>query len=133
MLSTLSPCDIDEVWPRVRTRALPWLVGVDGGEDALLRECRERRAFCWRSAQAVLVLSLAPALDGKMDLFVRMMVSFNPTTDAVDTVMPDLDRIANDLGAARIRFRAARKGWDRALSQRWRLAHVEYVTDVSQS
>jgi hypothetical protein len=133
MLSTLTPCDIDEVWPQVRARALPWLEGVDGGEAALLRECREKRAFCWRSAQAVLVLSLAPTPDGQLDLFVRTMVSFEPTTDAVDRVLPDLDRIAADLGAARIRFRTLREGWRRALSPRWRVAHVEYATDVRAS
>lgn len=124
------PCEIDEVWHLVRDRALPWVSQASGGEEELLRECREKRAFCWRSAEAVLVLSLAP-VPGGLDLFVRAMVSFKPTEDAVERHMPMLDRIARDLGCKKIRFRSTRPGWVKALPDRWTVDHVEYATDVA--
>ena len=125
------PCEIDEVWDQIRDRAIPWLDKEAGEEQLLLRECREKRAFCWRSALAVLVLSLAPHPAGGMSLFVRAMVSFRPTRDAVTLHLPVVEQIARDMGCNSIRFRTVRDGWSRALPERWRVAHVEYVTDVS--
>jgi hypothetical protein len=128
----LQPTNVDEVWPEVRGRASPWLTDSVGGEEELLREIREKRAFCWSSAQVVVVLSLSPMPDGSRDLFVRAVVGRGPSQDVVDTHLADVDKIARELGAKRIRFRSTRAGWLRSLDSRWTISHVEYVTEVSE-
>jgi len=59
-------------------------------------------------------------------------VSFNPSLNAVAHILPDLRRIASDLGAKSIRFRSARPGWLRTMSlgPGWKVSHVEYCTEV---
>jgi hypothetical protein len=126
----IRPGDIEQLWPKFRERALPWLDDREGGEAALLQEVRDKRAFCWCSKDAVVVLSLAPAADGGCDLFVRMAVSLHPTVDTFERYQPDIEKIATDLGAKRIRFRSTRGGWLRVLDSRWTVSHVEYVRDL---
>lgn len=123
-------CEVEKVWPLVRHRALPFLEGIAGGEDLFLRECRDGRVICFSTVDGFLALSLAPSPDGGNDLFVRMAVSFAPTTNAVEQHLPFVERVARDMKARTIRFRSARRGWERALTDRWSVAHVEYQTEV---
>lgn len=78
----------------------------------------------------MVALSLVPdpLEPGALDLFVLIAVSLRD--DAVSAYFPFVEKVARDLGARRIRFRSSRPGWCRSLSNRWRLSHVEYVTEV---
>jgi hypothetical protein len=127
------PCDFDSVRNLVEEKLRPEAEKVDGGYEELLLELSDKRALCWRSKDAVLVLSLAPTSRGERDLFVRAMVSIGASTDAIDEHLPHVERIAKDLGAARIRFRTMRRGFERAVGSRWRVSHTEYVTDVESA
>jgi hypothetical protein len=127
----LSPCNLRAHWPSIRERALPYLEGLEGGAEELLREFDDGRTTAWINDEAIAVLSLVPGPEG-LHLFVRAVVSFNPSLNAVAHVLPDLRRIASDLGAKSIRFRSARPGWlrTRSLGPGWTVAHVEYCTEV---
>jgi hypothetical protein len=129
----LVPCNIDDVWSLVRRRALPWLDPAEGGEKQFLEECRSGRSLAWRSQEVLVVLSLVPAHGREKDLFVRAMVSLAGSNDVGGSVLVDVEKIARDLGANRIRFRSARAGFLRALDSRWRVAFVEYAMDVRPS
>jgi hypothetical protein len=125
------PCEIDEIWPLVRTRA-GWLLDAQPGlEEDLLRDCAAKLAFCFRSDTAAAVLSLSPAPSGEWHLFVRFAISLGEGRDVVHEHMPFLEQLARDLGASEIRFRTTRRGWLRYLDHsRWRVAHVEFATPV---
>jgi hypothetical protein len=126
----MRPLDIEEGWPLISRRAEPWLDGVPGGAQRLLQEIDDGRTILWASEDGVVGLSLLPSEDGKLDLFCRLAVSFSASRSAVSDHLPFLEKIARDLKASRIRFRSARRGWERALASRWHVAHVEYVTEV---
>ena len=104
--------------------------GVPGGVTQFLKEVEEKRTILWCSDAAVVALSLVPSLSGELDLFCRVAVSYGPSRDAVSAHLPFLEKIARELGAKRIRFRSARRGWGRMLGSRWRMTHVEYETEV---
>jgi len=123
-------CEFEKVWPLVRHRALAWLAQTPGGEEAFLRECRDGRICCFSTVDGFLALSLAPSPGGGNDLFVRLAVSFAPTKNAVEEHLPFVERVARDMKAKSIRFRSARRGWERHLTDRWSVAHVEYQTEV---
>ncbi len=129
-MNHLRPADFKRLWPSIRERAMPRLQEEPGGVAGLMREIAEGRSTCWVNGEGVVVLSLVQAPDGQ-DLFVRAAVTFKPTLHAVDHLMPDLRKIAMDLGANAIRFRSQRAGWIRALGPDWRIAHIEYVTGAA--
>ncbi len=126
----MRPCNIWDVWHRIREKVEPGLKETVGGVEAFMREIEQKQTTVWRSEEGVAVLSLVSQADGKVDLFCRLAVSFGPSHDAVATHLPFLEKVAKDLGATRIRFRTRRRGFERALPSRWHVAHVEYVTEV---
>lgn len=111
---------------------MPWLFNVPGGKEELMQEVADGRTTCWRSHDGMLLLSLAPSPAGGLSLFVRAVVSIGVTTTAIGDHMPALHKMARDLKATTIRFRSQRAGWLRALPDDWRIAHVEYFTEVDQ-
>jgi hypothetical protein len=125
----LVPCDLRLVWPQIEAKLLPWLFNVPGGVTELFQEIDEGRTTCWRSCDAVFVLSLVPAPAG-LSLFVRAMASPGVTTTAIGDHMPALHKMARELKATTIRFRSPRAGWLRALPEDWRVSHVEYFVKV---
>lgn len=126
----LRPADLDQMIAKCGGRLSEWIEAEPGGMALLAEEVRTGRSLCWASDEVFVVLSLAPAPDGKRDLFIRAGVSFENSEGAFERAMPAISRIARDMGASRIRFRSQRPGWTRKLAPPWRLSHTEWVCDA---
>jgi hypothetical protein len=122
--------DIEDHWPRVGALAEAALAGDDYTPDNLRLECRENRALCFASSDGVAVVTLVPnRLRNDLELVVLLAASVGPH-GAVEAYLPSIERVARDLGAARIVFRSRRRGWLRHLPEGWALREVTYVCEV---
>lgn len=126
----LWPADLGQMIVKAGERLTEWVEAEPGGLALLIEEVKTGRSLCWASDEAFVVLSIAPAPDGKRDLFIRAGVSFENSEGAFERHMPAIAKIAVDMGASRVRFRSRRPGWERKLQPPWRLSHTEWVCEV---
>jgi hypothetical protein len=89
------------------------------------------RAQVLRSDDGILLLALHPNFQrGDLELVAWVAVSTGPH-GMVDRYLPQIDRVARDLGAARVILQSPRLGWLRVLPQRWRVTSVTYECEVA--
>lgn len=122
--------DIDAAWPLVG----PLVAGVDPSDNAghnLRLDCREGRALCLVSDDALLVVNLQPDRygSGELELFVRMAVA-RGDKGSIQRNDAHLDLIARDMGAKRIVFNTVRRGMRRVLSPAWTVRHTVFERAV---
>lgn len=83
------------------------LIGDDSYFSALLRDCTQKHAFLFGSADAFCVVRLLPG----MTLFVDIGCTYRAVYR--DSYMADLIALAEDAGASAIEFLSARAGYHR--------------------
>lgn len=122
--------DLEEVWPLLQSLAPPAVDGHNAPIEYVAAEIAADRARCLRSADGVLLLVLRPNYQSMdLELMVWAAASTGPP-GMIDKYLPEVERIAADLGAARIVMQSPRLGWLRALPQRWRVTMVTYQCEV---
>lgn len=121
--------DIDAAWPLVG----PLVAGVDPSDNAghdLRRDCREGRALCLISDDALLVVNLQPDRYGNgLELFVRMAVA-RGEKGSIQRNDAHLDPIARDMGAKKIVFNTMRRGMHKVLGPQWSVRHTVFERAV---
>lgn len=122
--------DIAEVWPLLQELAPPAVDGHNVPIEYVAAEIAADRAMCLRSADGVLLLVLQPNyLRLDLELIVWVAASTGPP-GMIDRYLPVVERIAREVGAARMVMQSPRLGWLRVLPQRWRVTMVTYECEV---
>lgn len=127
----LEICDLADVWPVLQKLAPPAVDGHNASFEYVAAEIAAGRAQVVRNADGILLLALRPDFHRK-DLFLDVWVAISTGAHGmIERYLPEVQRIARDLGAARVVMQSPRLGWLRALPQRWRVTSVTYECEVS--
>lgn len=106
--------DIDAHWERIAPR----LKYVDGeGAGFAREECRAGRAVCLATEEGIVVFNIEKTPD-----VTRLFVILAASTGAVGAFQRHeaaVCKIAKDIGAAEIAFKASRRGWEKLLGAEW--------------
>lgn len=111
--------DIDDVWPRIATRAQRCR-----SDPAFLRDLRCRchaggDAVCLQAPEGVVIMSACATEDGHLQAHVLLAVSC-AKPGAFRREEEAMLAVARDLGASELCFQTDRRGWARMLGPAWR-------------
>jgi hypothetical protein len=111
--------DIDDVWPRIATRAQRCRC-----DPAFLRDLRCRchasgDAVCLQGPEGVVIMSAAGTEDGHLRATVLLAVSCTGQPGAFRREEEAMLAVARDLGASELCFQTDRRGWARMLGPAW--------------
>lgn len=99
--------------------------GFDDSSDAILADCASGTASAWVSDEGIVVLERCP----DNTLFIRVAAGrVNPTR--FGDRLADVEALARSLGATRVGFKSHRKGFERTLSEGWKIHHVVWYKEV---
>ena len=129
-LAAFETADLSEVWPHLQALAPPAVGGHNASFEYVAAEIAAGRAVCLRGTDGILLLALEPDFRTS-DLTLNVWVAVSTGAHGmVERYLPECERVARDLGAARIVLQSPRLGWSRALPQRWLITSVTYACEV---
>ena len=127
----LKPADIRREWPRIRDAVAAILAGDGETPEEVYAECRFGRAQLYVCAQGFVVLKKYLREDnGCPELLVWL--AQGEGGGLLQAHLPQLERIARELGAATLVFRTRRRGFARLLDARWQLRALEYQLEIKE-
>ena len=126
----LEVCELADVWPDLQMLAPPAVDGHNVSFEYVAAEIAAGRAQVLRNSDGILIL--AHRVDFvTLETYLEVWVALGTGPHGmIERYLPEVERVARDLGAARIVMQSPRLGWLRALPHRWRVTSVTYECEV---
>lgn len=126
----LIPCNIDVVLPEILYGLTVACHPTTDPKD-VIDECREGESFllrCEDKSGFVVVRAQAHRETGKSELFI--WVGYRNGKKSLETYLPQLEHIAQAMGAETIAFSTKRRGFTKTLNKKWKLRQAEFEYKV---
>ncbi|MGI0011621.1 MAG: hypothetical protein ACREAE_09505 [Nitrosopumilaceae archaeon] len=120
--------DIREEWSRIKDSLTKTLHPSDSLEE-LYHKCRNEQAFLFVVPEGYIIVDEFNDDDGQKVLF--LWVVYGEGKNLIIEYEKDIDELAHMIGATKIAFRTLRKGFEKVLSDKWYVEHIEYRKRVA--
>lgn len=115
--------DIREEWSRIKDSLSKILFSSDSIEE-VYHKCRTKEAFLFVVPEGYIIVNEFKDDDGQKVLF--LWAAYGEGINLIKEYEQDIDELAKMIGASKVAFRTIRKGFERVLSDKWSVAHIEY-------